>query len=720
VPLLTIDGKLGRPVISPVIVKKDKTMSRLIPLAQIRNIGIIAHIDAGKTTLTERILYYTGVTYKIGEVDEGTTVMDWMAEEKARGITITSAAITCNWRDHHINIIDTPGHVDFTAEVERSLRVLDGGVVVFDAVQGVEAQSETVWRQADRYHVPRICFVNKMERVGSDFYHTLSMIEGRLHAKALAIQIPIGSEGDFKGVIDLIENRAWAADGERDREMTDIPIPDSEKVKATEMRHKLIEQLAELDDQILGAYLDGIEITPKEITAALRRITLTSKAVPVLCGSALSNRGVRLLLDAVINYLPSPADMPPVKAMDANNSSEVIRPAKDDEPFTALAFKVVTDPFVGRMVYFRVYSGQVEAGDQIYNSARGKSERMGRLFLMHANRRDEIEVADTGAIVSTIGLKNTFTGDTLCSQSNQVLLESIQFPEPVISIAIEPRTRADQDKMGDSLRKLTEEDPTFKVNHNEETGQTVIGGMGELHLEIIVHRLLSEFGVNAKVGNPRVAYKESITAKVKSEGRFIKQSGGRGQYGHVWIEIEPSGRGGGFEFINAIKGGDVPKQYIPPIEAGVREAMADGVIAGYPLVDIKVTAYDGSYHDVDSSELAYKMAGSIALKHGVAKAHPVILEPIMKMEVVTPKEFMGDIIGDISSKRGHIEAIDTHGEMCIIQALIPLSETFGYATNIRSLTQGRATHILEFNSYQEIPTELLKDVVNKTGIAGYA
>lgn len=695
-------------------------MSRTIPLEQVRNIGIIAHIDAGKTTLTERILYYTGVTYKIGEVDEGTTVTDWMEEERKRGITITSAAITCSWNEHRINIIDTPGHVDFTAEVERSLRVLDGGVVIFDAVQGVEAQSETVWRQADRYHVPRICFVNKMERVGADFYNTLKMITERLHAKPLAIQMPIGAEADFSGIIDIIENRAWLMDGERDSEPTEIPIPESEKPKATELRHKLIEQMAELDDKILVAFLDGKEISPEEIRAALRRITLANKAVPILCGSALSNRGVRLLLNAVIDYLPSPADMPPVRAIDTKDGTQTVHEAKDSAPFTALAFKVVTDPFVGRLVYFRVYSGKVKASDQVFNSTRGKTERIGRLFLMHANRRDEIEVADTGAIVSTLGLKNTFTGDTLCSQTQPVLLESIRFPEPVISVAIEPRTRVDQDKMGEALRKLTEEDPTFKVNFNEETGQIVIAGMGELHLEVVVHRLLSEFGVTAKVGRPRVAYKETITTAAKAEGRFVRQSGGRGQYGHVWLDIEPSERGSGFEFIDKVKGGVIPRQFIPPIEAGVREALEDGVVAGYPLVDIKVTAVDGSFHEVDSSELAFKMAGSIALKHGVAKANPVLLEPIMRMEVVTPKEFLGDIIGDVTSRRGHIEAIETHGDICIIQALIPLAETFGYATTLRSQTQGRASHTLEFHSYQEIPASLTKEVAEKAGLAKYA
>jgi len=694
-------------------------MSRTVPLEQIRNIGIIAHIDAGKTTITERILYYTGVTYKIGEVDEGTTVMDFMEEERKRGITISSAATTCHWDKYQINIIDTPGHVDFTAEVERSLRVLDGGVVLFDAVQGVESQSETVWRQADRYQVPRICFVNKMERVGADFYHTISMIEDRLHAKAIAIQIPIGSEGDFQGIIDLVEKRAWGADGERDKPLTSIEIPVSYNDKVTQMRHKMIEQIAELDDITLTSYLDGKEISPEEVKAALRRISIANKAVLVLCGSALSNRGVRLLLDAVVDYLPSPADMPPVKAIAVKDNSELMRSANDEEPFTALAFKVVTDPFVGRLVYFRVYSGQIKVGEQIYNATRGKAERIGRLFLMHANRREEIEIAETGSIVSTLGLKNTFTGDTLCNQSEQVLLDSIAFPEPVISIAIEPRSRADQDKMGESLRKLTEEDPTFKVHYSDETGQTVVAGMGELHLEIIVHRLLSEFGVNAKVGNPRVAYKETITKSVEAEGRFVRQSGGHGQYGHVWVVVEPAGRGGGFEFIDKVKGGAIPRNFISAVEAGVKEAVNTGVVAGYPLVDIKVTAFDGSYHEVDSSELAFKMAGSMALKAGVRKANPVILEPIMKLEVVSPKEFMGDVIGDISSKRGHIESIDNQRDTVIVQALIPLSETFGYTTSLRSQTQGRATHTLEFNSYQEIPAFLAKEVIEKAGTTDY-
>ena len=691
-------------------------MSRSFPLERVRNIGIIAHIDAGKTTLTESVLYYTGVTYKKGGVDEGTTVTDWMDEERARGITITSAAITCQWKEYRINIIDTPGHVDFTAEVERCLRVLDGGVVLFDAVQGVEAQSETVWRQADKYNVPRICFVNKMERVGASFEHTVEMIEGRLHAKALPIQMPVGIETSFQGVVDLIENKAYSKDGDRDKPVEEMPIPAELLGKVKTARHNMIERLAESDDQMLSRYLDGEEFSGDEIRAAIRKATLTAKLVPCLCGSALSNKGVRPLLDAVGYYLPAPSDMPPTKAVDYKNNSELTMQVSDEEPFTALAFKVVTDPFVGRLVYFRVYSGVVRASDQVLNATRGKTERIGRLFLMHANKRDELESADTGSIVATLGLKNTFTGDTLSNIDQPVLLESIKFPEPVISIAIEPKSRSDQDKMGEALRKLSEEDPTFKVKYNEETGQIVISGMGELHLEIITHRMLSEFGVSANVGNPRVAYKETITAKAEAEGRFVRQSGGKGQYGDCWLEVEPTARGTGFEFVERIKGGTIPRNYIPAIEKGVKAACEVGSLAGYPIVDIKVTVFDGSYHEVDSNENAFTMAGSMGLKACVHKAKPIILEPIMKMEVVSPKEFMGDVIGDISSRRAHIESIENRSDTVIISALIPLSETFGYTTALRSQTQGRANQSIEFNSYQEIPAFLLKELTDKTGI----
>jgi len=688
-------------------------MPRSFPLGDIRNIGIIAHIDAGKTTVTERILYYTGRTYKIGEVHDGTAVMDWMEQERQRGITITAAATTCYWRDYRINIIDTPGHVDFTAEVERSLRVLDGGVVVFDAVAGVEAQSETVWRQANRYKVPRICFINKMDRLGANFNRTLSMIETRLKATPLPIQLPLSAEDSFQDVIDLVGEKAWRFNNDPDRGPEEIPVPDSEKGRIAESRQALIAKLAEHDDDIMIAYLEGNEVKPDELQQSLRRVTLENKGVPVICGSALKNMGIQPLLDAIVDYLPSPLDVPPVEGMDTRTGEKVTRPTSDETPFSALAFKVVTDPFVGRLVYFRVYSGRVKLGAQVYNSARGRNERIGRLLLMHANRREDVTVADTGAIAATLGLKNTFTGDTLCDSSKAILLESIKFPEPVISVAIEPKTRADQDRMGDALLKLTEEDPTFKMAFNDETGQTVVSGMGELHLEVIASRLISEFKVGVKVGRPRVAYKETITMPVRAEGKFVRQSGGHGQYGHVNLEIEPLERGQGFQFVDAVKGGTIPKQYIPPVEAGIKEALETGVLAGYPVVDIKATIYDGSYHDVDSSELAFKTAGSIAIREGFRKAKPVLLEPIMKLEVVTPDQFLGDIIGDLNSKRGHIGKIDTEGETYVLHCLIPMAESFGYATRLRSLTQGRATHSLEFHNYEKLPNELTDEIVEK-------
>ncbi len=688
-------------------------MSRSFPLAQIRNIGIIAHIDAGKTTVTEKILFHTGRTYKIGAVDEGTTVMDWMEQERQRGITITAAATTCQWQDHRINIIDTPGHVDFTAEVERSLRVLDGGVVVFDAVAGVEAQSETVWRQADRYGVPRICFINKMDRMGANFKRCLTMIEDRLHAKPLAVQLPLGSEDSFRGVIDLVEGKAWVFDGRFDSDPKEIAVPESDRAAYDKYRHLLIEGLAEEDDHVLSAYLDGKSLTTAEIKAALRRVTVANKSIPVLCGSALKNKGVRLLIDAVIDYLPSPLDMPAIKAIDTRTGEEVSRPASDTAPFAALAFKVVSDPFVGRLVYLRVYSGRVRSGAQVFNSTRSRKERIGRLLLMHANRHEEVGDADTGAIVAAMGLKNTFTGDTLSETTQQVVLESIRFPEPVLSVAIEPKTRADKDRMGEALKKLTEEDPTFKVAYNEETGQTVISGMGELHVEVIVSRLLSEYKVVANVGKPRVAYKETVTIPVKAEGKFIRQSGGHGQYGHVRIEVAPMERGGGFQFVDRIKGGTLTKSFIMAAESGIKEAIETGGSMGYPVVDIKITLYDGSYHDVDSSELAFKMAGSMALKDGISRAKPVILEPIMRLEVVTPEQFLGDIIGSLSSRRGHVETIETRGDTSTIHCLVPLSETFGYTTVIRSLTQGRATHSMEFYRYRELPAELAGELRDK-------
>ena len=688
-------------------------MPRSFPLELIRNIAIIAHIDAGKTTTTERILYYTGRTYKIGNVDEGTTVMDFMQLERERGITIKAAATTTAWGDFRINIIDTPGHVDFTAEVERSLRVLDGGVVVLDAVQGVEAQSETVWRQADKYHVPRICFINKMDRVGANFQRTIGMIKDRLLAIPIPIQLPIGKEEGFEGIIDLIEQKEWHFEADPDAEPQISGISESNIETVQTHRQALIERLGETDDQILEDYLSGNEIGVNEIKAALRRVTIANKAVPVLCGSSLKNKGIQPLLDAITEYLPSPMDMPPLYALKADSGEKVACPPSDEAPFVALAFKVVTDPYMGRLVYIRVYSGRLESGDTILNSTRSKKERIGRILLMHANRREEIKEADTGAIIAILGLKDTFTGDTLCSPALPLILESIRFPEPVISVAVEPRSRADQEKLGDALRKMSDEDPTFKVDYNQETGQIVISGMGELHLDVIINRMLTEYGVSARVGNPQVAYKETITAPVDAEGKFVRQTGGHGQYGHVLVRLEPQEKGKGFEFVDAVKGGTIPRKFIPPVEAGIKEAMLNGVLAGFPLVDIKATLYDGSYHEVDSSDLAFKMAGSLALKEGARKGKPILLEPIMKIEITAPEQFLGDLIGDLNSRRGHIENIDTNGGMTTIKGLIPLAETFGYSTVIRSLTQGRATYTMEFSSYQEVPRELAQEIVIK-------
>jgi elongation factor G len=688
----------------------NNVMTRTFPLDKVRNIGIIAHIDAGKTTVTERILFYTGRTYKVGAVDEGTAVMDWMAQERERGITITAAATTCHWQEHRINIIDTPGHVDFTAEVERSLRVLDGGVVVLDAVAGVEAQSETVWRQADRYHVPRICFINKMDRVGADFYHTVDMIEERLRAKAIPIQSPWGKENQFKGIIDLVENKAWLFSDDVNVAPVESPIPEEEREEAARHRQSMIERLAENDDHLMLLYVEGKEIGSEQIKAAVRRLTLANRIVPVFCGTALRNKGIQPLLDAVADYLPSPLDVPPLSVIDLQTGEADVRPASDDASFSALAFKVVADPFMGRLVYFRVYSGKIQAGKQVLNSSKGRKERLGRLILMHANRREEIEEADTGSIAATLGLKDTFTGDTLCDPAKPVLLEAIRFPEPVLSMVIEPKSKADQDKLGEAMNKLSEEDPTFKVRTDAETGQTLISGMGELHLEVLIDRMLREFNVKVSVGRPQVAYKETITVAVEAEGRFIRQFGGHGQYGHVWLKLEPGERGSGFRFVDQIRGGDVPKEYIPEVEAGVKEALESGVVAGYPIVDIKATAFDGSFHEVDSSDLAFKMAGSIALKEGVRKANPVILEPIMKLEVVMPAQFLGEVIGDLNSRRGHIDGIETHGETCVVRALVPLAETFGYATILRSLSQGRATYSLEFYCYRELPANLAEQI----------
>ena len=682
-------------------------------LEHIRNIGIIAHIDAGKTTVTERILYYTGRTYKMGEVHEGTAVMDWMEQERERGITISAAATTCYWLDHRINIIDTPGHVDFTAEVERSLRVLDGGVVVFDAVAGVEPQSETVWRQANKYHVPRICFVNKMDRVGADLGRTVAMIEDRLDATPVLIQLPLGIESSFKGVMDLVEGKAIIYPDDRDEKPQEMPIPEEMRAVAAQYREAMLEKMAEADDQFLALYLEGGEIAPAQIKAGLRRATLATKLFPVLCGSALRNKGIHNMLDAVVDYLPSPSDVPPVWGTHPKTGKEVVRQASDAAPFTALAFKIVSDPYVGRLAYLRVYSGKVRTGATVFNSTRGKRERIGRLLQMHANHREEVEEVHAGGIVAAIGLKETFTGDTLCTPGEPIVLESIRFPEPVVSVAIEPKSRADQDKLTYTLARLAEEDPTFKTRYDAETGQIIISGMGELHLEVLVVRMVREFGVEASIGKPQVAYKETITVPARAQGRFVRQTGGRGQYGDVWLEVEPLERGAGFQFINKVIGGVIPREFISAVEAGVKEALESGVAAGYPVIDLKVTLYDGSYHEVDSSELAFKMAGSIAFKQAVLKAKPVVLEPIMKMEVSTPGEFLGDIIGDLNARRAHVEAIESSSGRLVIRCFVPLAEAFGYATDLRSLSQGRATYSMEFDHYEEVPRPVAQEIMAK-------
>ncbi len=686
-------------------------MPREYPLERTRNIGIIAHIDAGKTTTTERILFYTGRTYKLGEVHEGTAVMDWMEQERERGITITAAATTCFWRDHRINIIDTPGHVDFTVEVERSLRVLDGGVVVFDAVAGVEPQSETVWRQADRYRVPRICFVNKMDRVGANFWRTIEMIRDRLGARPVAIQIPIGVEADFQGMVDLINMRALLFTDQLGRRPDIVAIPPEYRDQAQEYREKLIEAVAEVDDTLMLRYLEGEEITAADLLQALRRATLSYQLVPVLCGSALRNKGIQPLLDAVVDFLPSPADLPPVRGHNPKTGQEEERRPSDDEPFTALAFKIVADPFVGRLAYFRVYSGRLTAGTVVLNATKGQRERMGRLVRMHANMREDVDEVFAGDIAAVVGLKNTFTGDTLCDPEHPIVLEAPRFPEPVISVAIEPKTKADQDKLSLALSRLAEEDPTFRVRVDPETGQTIISGMGELHLEVLVDRMMREFKVEANVGRPQVAYRETITVPARAEGRFIRQTGGRGQYGHVWLELEPLGPAGGFEFVNKIVGGVIPKEFIPAVEAGVREAMETGVLAGYPVIGVRVTLFDGSYHEVDSSEMAFKIAASIAFKNAMEKAKPVLLEPIMRVEVVTPEAFLGDVLGDLTARRGHIVGIEPRGPNQAIRALVPLAEMFGYATDLRSMTQGRATYTMEFDHYEPVPHQIAETVM---------
>jgi len=688
-------------------------MARALSLEQVRNIGIIAHIDAGKTTVTELILYHTGRIYKVGQVDEGTAVMDWMEQERERGITITAAATSCEWAGHQINIIDTPGHVDFTAEVERSLRVLDGGVVVFDALAGVEPQSETVWRQADSYRVPRICFVNKMDRVGADYFATVQMIKDRLRANPVLLQIPLGAEVSFRGIIDLVEEKAWVFPEGPDAEPAEVPIPEEYKDAAAHYREKLIEQVAENDEALMNAYVEGKAIAAPEIKAALRRATLSTRVVPVLCGSAVRNKGIQPILDAVVDYLPSPLDVPPVQGIDPRTGKESFREASDEAPFSALAFKVVSDPFVGRLVYIRVYSGVARTSSQVLNTARERKERLGRLLQMHANRREEVNEISCGRIAAAVGLKNTFTGDTICDPAKPIILEAIKFPEPVISVAIEPRTKADQDRIGDALNKLADEDPTFKSCYEQDTGQTILSGMGELHIDIIVDRLVREHKVNAKIGKPQVAYKETITIPVRAEGSFIRQTGGHGQYGHVWLELGPMERGGGFEFVSKIPGGVIPKQYIPAVEQGVREAMESGVLAGYPIIDVRVTLCDGRYHQVDSSDLAFKMAGAMGLREGVRKAKPILLEPIMKLEVATPKEFLGDIISDLNARRARVEAVELRVWTHIIRCFLPLAESFGYATDLRSISQGRATYSMEFHHYQEVPKEQAGQIIAK-------
>jgi elongation factor G len=689
-------------------------MPRTVALEKSRNIGIMAHIDAGKTTTTERILYYTGINYKIGEVHEGTATMDWMEQEQERGITITSAATTCTWKNHRINIIDTPGHVDFTAEVERSLRVLDGAVAVFCAVGGVEPQSETVWRQADKYGVPRIAFVNKMDRPGADFGRVLDMMRSRLHAKPVAIQYPLGKEETFRGVIDLIENKAIVFhDATMGSEFSVEEVPAEFKDVVHEYREKLIEAASEVDEHLMEKYVGGEPISNEELMAAIRKATISIKLTPVICGSAFKNKGVQQLLDSVVFYLPSPLDIPSIEGTSPHNSKAEVRKADDKEPFAGLVFKIMTDPFVGQLAFFRVYSGSLNSGAYVYNSTKQRRERIGRLLKMHANKREEIKDVMAGDIAAAVGLRDVTTGDTICDEQKQVLLESMDFPEPVISVAIEPKTKADQEKMGVALGKLAQEDPTFKIHTDTDTNQTIISGMGELHLEIIVDRMMREFNVGANVGKPQVAYKETIRKKADAEGKYIRQTGGRGQYGHVRITVEPSEVGAGFVFENEIVGGSIPKEYIKPIEQGIREAMSNGVLAGYEVKDVKISLYDGSYHEVDSSEIAFKIAGSMAFKDGCKKASPALLEPVMKVEVVLPEEYMGDVIGDLNSRRGRIEGMEARPGTQIIKSVVPLAMMFGYATDLRSRTQGRATYTMHFSHYEEVPKQIADEIVAK-------
>lgn len=684
-------------------------------LEHTRNIGIMAHIDAGKTTTTERILYYTGVTYKIGEVHEGTAVMDWMVQEQERGITITSAATTCAWRDTRINIIDTPGHVDFTIEVERSLRVLDGAVAAFDSVAGVEPQSETVWRQADKYNVPRIAFMNKMDRMGADFFMGLTTMIDRLGANPVAVQIPIGSEDNFRGPIDLVTMKALFYDDETlGAKFVEGDIPEEYMAQAKEYREKMLEQISDVDEKVMEKFLGGEEVTAEEIRAALRKGTISMSLTPVLCGSAFKNKGVQQLLDAIVDYLPSPLDVPPIVGKDPDKKDvDITRKPDAKEPFSALAFKVMTDPFVGQLTFIRVYSGVMSAGSYIYNSTKGTKERVGRLLQMHANKREDIKEVSAGDIAAAVGLKSTLTGDTLCDEKSPVILEAMEFPDPVIQVAIEPKTKVDQEKLGQSLGKLMQEDPSFKVTTNEETGQTLIAGMGELHLEIIVDRLLREFKVGANVGKPQVAYRETIKTTSKAEGKFVRQSGGRGQYGHVYIELGPSEPGQGYVFETKVVGGTVPREYWSAVDKGIKEATENGILAGYPVVDVKAVLYDGSFHEVDSSEMAFKIAGSMAFKEAAKKAKPVIMEPIMNVEVVTPEDYMGDVIGDLNSRRGKIQNMEKRGKAQVIKSQVPLSEMFGYATDLRSKTQGRATYTMQFAVYEEVPKGIADGIIAK-------
>ena len=688
-------------------------MGREFPLEKTRNIGIMAHIDAGKTTTTERILFYTGRVHKIGETHEGAATMDWMEQEKERGITITSAATTCHWKGHRINIIDTPGHVDFTVEVERSLRVLDGSVAVFCAKGGVEPQSETVWRQADKYSVPRMAYVNKMDITGANFYNVVQMMKDRLGANAVPIQLPIGYEDTFEGMVDLIKMKAIVYGDKLGKDEEFVEIPEDMKEKAEEYRQALIEAVAESDDDLMIKYLEGEELTEEEIMTGIRKQTIACKMTPVCCGSSYKNKGVQPLLDAIVAFMPAPTDIPHIKGVNPETGEEDERPSSDEEPFAALAFKIMTDPYVGKLAFFRVYSGTLESGSYVYNSTKGKRERIGRILQMHANHRQEIEKVYAGDIAAAVGLKDTTTGDTLCDEKAPIILESMVFPDPVISVAVEPKTKADQEKMGIALQKLAEEDPTFRVRTDPETAQTIISGMGELHLDIIVDRLLREFHVGCSVGNPQVAYRETIRKSVKAEGKFVRQSGGKGQYGHCWLELTPLEPGEGFKFDNKVVGGAIPKEYIGPVEAGVKEAMENGVVAGYPMVDVGVTVYDGSYHEVDSSEMAFKIAGSMGFRAGALKADPVILEPYMKVEVTVPEEYMGDVIGDLNSRRGRINSMEARNGAQVIDAFVPLSEMFGYATDLRSKTQGRGNYSMEVDHYEEVPRNIAEAIIAK-------